>query len=83
MSVLHPCTHGSHKLRCALFSCACQPWPGLAPAGYDGENCKTCVAGFYRLEDKCVKCPSAAYMLIFVYAGAIGECPLAPSRCSP
>ncbi len=48
-------------------------------AGYGGENCKTCVAGFYRLEDKCVACPSAAYMLIFVYAGAIGECPRPPS----
>ncbi len=46
----------------------------VLPAGYGGENCKSCVAGFYRLEDKCVACPSAAYMLIFVYAGAISEC---------
>jgi hypothetical protein len=50
-----------------------------AGAGYGGENCKSCVAGFYRLEDKCVACPSAAYMLIFVYAGAISECLLPPS----
>jgi hypothetical protein len=47
--------------------CAC------GVAGYGGETCKVCVAGYYRLEDKCVECPSAAYMLIFVYAGAIGE----------
>ncbi len=53
-----------------------------AGAGYGGENCKSCVAGFYRLEDKCVACPSAAYMLIFVYAGAISECLPPPSPLS-
>jgi hypothetical protein len=49
------------------------PWCACGVAGYGGETCKVCVAGYYRLEDKCVECPSAAYMLIFVYAGAIGE----------
>lgn len=43
-----------------------------ARAGYGGVTCKSCIAGFYRLEEKCVACPSAAYMLIFVYASAIG-----------
>ncbi len=35
-------------------------------------TCKSCVAGFYRLEEKCVACPRAAYMLVLVYVGAIG-----------
>ncbi len=41
--------------------------------GYTGVNCKTCLRGHYRLEAKCTKCPKAAYMLIFVYAGGIGK----------
>jgi hypothetical protein len=48
-----------------------------ATTGYEGEDCKTCAPGYYRLEDKCTACPSGAYMLIVVYAGAIGEVPLA------
>ncbi len=60
-----------------------QPPPSLPPlsisahtAGYGGDNCKSCITGYYRLEDKCLKCPKAAYMLILLYAGVLSECPL-------
>ncbi len=54
---------GAPCLRVSLFTIS----------GYGGVTCKDCIKGYYRLEDKCAKCPSAAYMLIFVYAFAIGK----------
>ena len=42
-------------------------------AGYGDVACKSCIAGYYRLQEQCVKCPSTAYMLIFMYAVVIGR----------
>ncbi len=40
-------------------------------AGYGDFACSTCLSGYFRLDDSCNECPSAAYKLVVMYTLAI------------